>query len=126
MTGGSVVVIVGPNNVGESRELNQAFANPARAPPPEARAVVSGVLIAKLVDDAGFVEWVREKSHVATRGGQELVARMNAGEVQLGQAQGWWGSAPPFGQIGPYFVLYATTDARLGLVGGVPSYDPNT
>ena len=50
---------------------------------------------------------------------------MNAGEIQSSQAQGLWKAGPPFQQIGPFFVLFATPDARLQLVNAQPATDPH-
>lgn len=113
MEGGSIVVIVGPNNVGKSRALREIHGHFTTPTPP--LAVVLDIDVAKLVDASGLESWLRDNAHVIQRGLTEIVGRPFAGEFDINEVTRLWNSGPPFQQVGAFYALLANTEQRLGL-----------
>jgi hypothetical protein len=119
----SIVVLVGPNNSGKSRALREIREHLTGGREPK---VVPAATFTKLVDQDGVKEWLRQHAHVYWEGDGEKLMRPLAGQVHFSMVDHWWNQGPPFGNLGPFFVMLADTQSRLLLAVSVDSIDTVT
>jgi hypothetical protein len=85
--------------------------------------VVTKIESEKLTDADGLLTWLREHAHVARRGGQELIARPQAGELNVPSVETLWNQFPALQQLAMLLVLFANTEQRLQLVTSTAAVD---
>src|ERR1700730_4240377 len=117
---GGAVVIVGPNNSGKSRALRDLFASlTLQQEPPR---VVTTLAADKQGDAGDLIEWLDRHCKRKEQGGQTIYYGVGA-QVQALGVESWWANGPPFQQLGPVFILYASAGAGLGWAQGTNSFN---
>ena len=120
--GADVVVLVGPNNSGKSRTLQELLQRLALAPgqqvPVNQSFVLDGVQIDRLMDAAQLRDWLQINRHCWVDGhGNSHVRTLGVGDLQLGQVESLWRSDTTLWSLATHLIRGLWCGERLGYLG---------
>lgn len=125
-----VVVLVGPNNSGKSRTLQEihALANHRRGPAFNSNqlVVLKNYKLTKLVDARGLVEWLSDNrlEHKEESSQRRAVRAIGFGDFFLDEAEHYWNDDAHLGQLAQQLVRMVGPGDGRGLLGSPGRLEP--
>lgn len=125
-----IVVLVGANNTGKSRTLQDIQTlltrQPGRELPPSASIVLRGLELEQSMDSESVEEWLRTHryQHVQPDNQYEMVRTFGPGDFYLNQTASFWNADGALGTLGNHLVRTMWAGDRLSYLGSPARPDP--
>lgn len=125
-----IVVVLGPNNSGKSRTLQEMHLRLAQSPgqnmAPDQFFALQGISVSHELDVAGLQEWLRSHRYTWTEPSNlvEQFRTVQAGSTNMGDAQHHWGSPDRLGQLAQHLVRTLWCGERLSYLSSPQKLNP--
>lgn len=116
-----VLAFVGPNNAGKSISLRDIRGHLTRPDVPP--LAVKSISVDKQGSDEDLIAWLDENCDKRWVSGQEYYYHSGGGQTYKSNVPHYWAAGPPYQDLGPFFVLFAGGEGRLGAASAASSID---